>query len=51
MSKKYFAQMHVQAALEAAVEKAEATFDLDKDLNPKVDKDSILNAYPYENIK
>jgi len=40
-----FAKLHVRAALEAAAEKAEVAFDLDKDLSLKINKDSILNAY------
>ncbi len=46
-----FAKLHVEAALKAASEKADIIPDpngMDWDV---VDKDSILSAYPLENIK
>ena len=60
-----FAKMHVQEALKQASEKAfveyidlttDETFDYtdvitDDDVEVNVNKDSILNAYPLENIK
>lgn len=47
------AKNHVQAALKAAAENAEITNKarFPGDYNPVVDEDSILNAYPLENIK
>lgn len=48
-----FAKLHVKAALKAASEKADA-YNKPKfkgDVNPTVDLDSILNAYPDSNIK
>lgn len=59
-----FAKMHVQEALKQASEKAfveyidlntDETFDYtdvitDDDVEANVNKDSILNAYPLENI-
>lgn len=50
---KEFAKYHVELALKEASEKARA-FNKGKfpgDINPQVDMDSILNAYPLENIK
>jgi hypothetical protein len=44
-----FAKIHVEAALKSAVENAELTRDSAN--NEIIDKDSILNAYPLENIK
>jgi len=45
-----FAKLHVQAALEAASEKAE--FDVDIEGNfTNIDSTSILNSYPESNIK
>ena len=41
-----FAKLHVEAALKAASENAEIT-----DYGYSVDRDSILNSYPLENIK
>ena len=52
-----FAKLHVEAALKAADEKAEVEEIWDNPINPSmgisygVDKDSILNSYPLENIK
>lgn len=48
-----FAKFHVEAALKNAYEKAEITNKpkFKGDYNPIVDEDSILNAYPVENIK
>ena len=47
-----FAKLHVKAALLAAVNNAELDRDAAQDLNGiSVNKDSILNAYPEENIK
>ena len=48
-----FAKLHVRAALKAASYGAEA-YNKPKfsgDINPQVDMDSILNAYPLNNIK
>jgi hypothetical protein len=47
------AKFHVEAALKAAKEKATASNNpkFKGDVNPIVDDDSILNAYPLENIK
>lgn len=47
-----FAKLHVEAALEAAAEKA-TTIKISWGLGEydDVDKDSILNAYPLINIK
>ena len=45
-----FAQMHVEAALKAAGENAH-TKDVPYTEDTEVDKDSILNSYPLENIK
>ncbi len=48
-----FAKMHVQEALKQASEKAQA-FNKSKfssDINPQVDMESILNAYPLDLIK
>ena len=60
-----FAKMHVQEALKQAIEKAfveyidlntDEIFDytdvmVDDDVEVNINKDSILNAYPLENIK
>jgi hypothetical protein len=48
-----FAKLHVEAALKEASEESHATFEtLDNHHSyPYVEKDSILNAYPLENIK
>lgn len=47
-----FAKLHVKAALEKALENAELDRDAGQDLNGiSVNKESILNAYPDENIK
>lgn len=49
-----FAKLHVEAALEAASENAEAIDGWSTPFSgnsASVDKDSILNAYPEENIK
>jgi len=43
-----FAKLHVKAALEAAARKAQGYHGAG---DSNVDKDSILNAYPLENIK
>ena len=50
-----FAKMHVQEALKQASEKAEVEHELGNPYDPNseyqiVNKDSILNAYPLENI-
>jgi hypothetical protein len=48
-----FAKLHVQAALKAADDKADVTV-IDVDMTDTiwgVDSDTILNAYPLENIK
>jgi hypothetical protein len=47
-----FAKLHVEAALKAAVENAELDRDAGQDLNGiSIDKDSVLNSYPLDNIK
>lgn len=52
-----FAKLHVQAALQEAGVYAEIYEEWDNPVNPsmgityKVDKESILNSYPLENIK
>jgi hypothetical protein len=51
-----FAQLHVEAALNAASEQAKASVDgngewISSRIGASVYKDSILNAYPKENIK
>ena len=45
-----FAKMHVEAALEAASKKAHIQMD-EHDLSCSVNKSSVLNAYPLDNIK
>ena len=45
-----FAKLHVEAALKAASEDAH-TKDVPYTDDVEVDKDSILSAYPLENIK
>ena len=50
---KEFAKLHVEAALKEVIENA-TTVNKSKfkgDINYVVDEDSILNAYPLENIK
>jgi hypothetical protein len=44
-----FAKLHVQEALKHACENHELTND--SAFNVVIDKDSILNAYPLDNIK
>jgi len=48
-----FAKLHVKAALEAASKKAELKIDFSMSELPegKINKDSILNAYPEDLIK
>jgi len=48
-----FAKLHAQAALESAAENAKAytTISTYEGRQTKVRKQSILNAYPLENIK
>ena len=48
-----FAKMHVQEALKQASEKAQAynKSKFSSDINPQVDMESILNAYPLDLIK
>ena len=50
-----FAKLHVQEALKQAYDKVEIGKDLDIDSDTYgmigIKKDSILNAYPLENIK
>lgn len=48
-----FAKIHVEAALKAASENWEANYKIDGDIGViiTVKKESILNAYPLENIK
>jgi len=45
-----FTKLHVEAALKAAAEQAEIENDWDNQKG-NISKDSILNAYPLENIK
>lgn len=45
-----FAKYHVEKALKAAAEQAEIENDWDNQKG-NISKDSILNAYPLENIK
>ena len=47
-----FAKLHVKEALKQASEKAQAYNKpkFSSDINPQVDMESILNAYPLENI-
>jgi hypothetical protein len=45
-----FARLHVQAALEAASEKA-IVIPSEEDIEEYLDKDSIINAYLLTNIK
>jgi hypothetical protein len=49
-------KLHVEAALKAASEEAETDYELSNQYDPNsryeiVNKKSILNAYPLENIK
>ena len=44
-----FAKIHVEAALKEANRKVIVTYYYDEGI--RVNKDSILNAYPLENIK
>ena len=51
-----FAKLHVEAALKAASENAETEEECGNPYDPEdyyyvVDRDSILNSYPLENIK
>ena len=51
-----FAKLHVEAALKTASENAETDYELGNPFDPNsryeiVNKESILNAYPLENIK
>lgn len=48
-----FARLHVKAALKEASEKASTTYSEEPLLGEvyNINKDSILNAYPLENIK
>ena len=46
-----FAKLHVEAALKEASENAETKWVKYTDHDYEIDKDSILNAYPLENIK
>ncbi len=51
-----FAKLHVQSALKQASEKAKITYEYSGNTGSEycdefVDKDSILNSYPLENIK
>lgn len=48
-----FAKLHVQAALEMAYQRAEVynKAKFPGDVNYQVEPESILNAYPLENIK
>lgn len=49
---KEFAKLHVKAALLAAAENADITYTEEKTWDfTYVDKETILNAYPLENIK
>jgi hypothetical protein len=47
-----FAKLHVEAALEAAIDNYELNdFDAHGEYSPGIDEESILNSYPLENIK
>lgn len=47
-----FAKLHVEAALKASAEKAELEYDsFHKDADPWINRDSILSAYPLDQIK
>lgn len=46
-----FAKLHVQAALLSASIKAKATKDEYSEYNGNIEVSSILEAYPFENIK
>ena len=46
-----FAKLHVEQALKEASENADTIYRGDSFGDYIVDKDSILNAYPLENIK
>jgi hypothetical protein len=46
-----FAKLHVEAALKAASENVKLTYDHYDDMAAYVDRNSILNAYPSDNIK
>ena len=48
-----FAKYHVECALKSASDNAgvEQHFELNYEYSYEVDKDSILNSYPLENIK
>ena len=46
-----FAKLHVEAALKEASENAEQKWIKFTENDYEIDKDSILNAYPLENIK
>lgn len=46
-----FAKLHVQAALEAAMEKAEIHYPLENGYNECIDGRTILEAYPLSNIQ
>ena len=46
-----FAKLHVEAALKKASENAEQKWIKFTEDDYEIDKDSILNAYPLENIK
>jgi hypothetical protein len=47
-----FAKLHVEACKKEIIEKVEINdYDVHGQYSPDVDRDSILNAYPLENIK
>lgn len=46
-----FARLHVKAALKHAAEKATLKCDDFGDMDAYINKSSILNAYPLDNIK
>lgn len=46
-----FAKLHVKSALEAAANNAKIKYDFYDEMAAYVDSQSILNAYPDENIK
>jgi hypothetical protein len=46
-----FAKLHVEQALKEASENAEMKWVRFTDHDYEIDKDSILNSYPLENIK
>ena len=46
-----FAKYHVEKALEKAYQNSEIIYPEENNFIESIDKESILNAYPLENIK